>query len=89
MCPLYILLKSNINLESLVIACVGYLIVFTALVLLFWFFNMIPRIIITHMTRRTHMGFARKMLKKKLPRELWDKTTFLMSRQHIPNDSDT
>ena len=44
------------------------------------------KIIITHMTRRTHMGFARKMLKKKLPRELWDKTTFLMSRQHIPNN---
>jgi len=51
MCPLYILLKSNINLESLVIAIVGYLIVFTALVLLFWFFNMIPRIISLGKTR--------------------------------------
>ena len=41
---LYILLKSNIGLESLVIAVTGYLIVFASLVLLFWFFSMIPRL---------------------------------------------
>lgn len=40
-----ILLSSNINLESLVIAVVGYLIVFTALVLLFWLFSMTPKLI--------------------------------------------
>lgn len=40
-----ILLSSNINLESLVIAVAGYLIVFTALVLLFWLFNLTPKLI--------------------------------------------
>jgi hypothetical protein len=52
MSPLYILLGSNINLESLVIAIAGYLIVFTALVLLFWFFNVVPRIISMGRTRK-------------------------------------
>ena len=42
---LLIILKSNINLESLVIAVAGYLIVFTALVLLFWFFSVVPKLI--------------------------------------------
>ena len=42
---LLILLRSNINLESLVIAITGYLIVFTALVLLFFFFNSIPTLL--------------------------------------------
>jgi hypothetical protein len=40
-----ILLRSNINMESLVIAIAGYLIVFTALVVLFWFFNLTPKLI--------------------------------------------
>ena len=39
------LLSSNINMESLVIAIAGYLIVFTALVLLFWLFNLTPKLI--------------------------------------------
>ena len=42
---LIIFLKSNISLESLVIAVAGYLIVFTALVLLFWFFSLVPKLI--------------------------------------------
>ena len=41
----FILLNSFINLESLVIAITGYLIVFTALVLLFWLFSMTPRLL--------------------------------------------
>ncbi len=46
MIPIMIFLKNNINLESLVIAAAGYLIVFVALVLLlFWFFSMVPRFI--------------------------------------------
>ncbi|MCK5135044.1 MAG: OadG family protein [Bacteroidales bacterium] len=45
-------MKSNINLESLVIAVTGYLIVFTALVLLFWFFSIIPRIISMRIKRK-------------------------------------
>jgi len=45
MIPLIIILKSNINLESLVIAVAGYLIVFAALVLLFWFFSTVPKLI--------------------------------------------
>jgi len=40
-----IILKSNISLETLVIAVVGYLIVFMALVLLFGLFRLIPKII--------------------------------------------
>jgi len=41
----FILLSSNISLESLVIAIAGYLIVFTALVLLFWLFSLTPKLI--------------------------------------------
>lgn len=44
MCILYFL-KSNINLETIIIAAVGYLIVFLALVSLFWFFSILPKII--------------------------------------------
>ncbi|MEZ5070391.1 MAG: OadG family protein [Bacteroidales bacterium] len=42
---LLILLKSNITLESLVIAVAGYSIVFVALVLLYGLFNQVPRVI--------------------------------------------
>jgi hypothetical protein len=42
---LFILLQSRVDTESLVIAITGYLIVFTALVLLFWFFSLVPRIL--------------------------------------------
>ncbi len=52
MAPLIIFLKSNITLNSLVIAVVGYLIVFTALLLLFWFFSVVPRLIELGRTKR-------------------------------------
>ena len=45
MASLFILLKSNINLESLVIAVAGYLIVFFALLLLFCLFSVVPKLI--------------------------------------------
>ncbi|MFO7670683.1 MAG: OadG family protein [Bacteroidales bacterium] len=45
MTPIIIFLKNNIDLESIVIAVAGYLIVFIALVLLFWFFSVVPRLI--------------------------------------------
>lgn len=61
---LFILLKSNINLESLVIAVTGYLIVFTALVLLFWFFSMIPRFITL---KKTKTGIHRGNRTEQLP----------------------
>ena len=41
------------------------------------------RIIITHVTRRTHLGAARKLLKAALPADTWKKVTFLMNRQHL------
>jgi len=41
----FILAATGINLESLVIAAAGYLIVFLALVLLFAFFSLTPRIL--------------------------------------------
>lgn len=47
-----ILLKSHIRLESLVIAVTGYLIVFTALLLLFWFFSVVPKLISLGKIRR-------------------------------------
>ena len=54
---LIIILKSNINLESLVIALAGYLIVFTALLLLFWFFSVVPKLIaLGKIKRRVRQG---------------------------------
>lgn len=44
------------------------------------------RIIITHITRRTNIGLARKLLRKKLPAETWKKVTILMSREHAVSD---
>ena len=44
------------------------------------------RIVLTHVTRRTHLGEARKILKKALPAPLYEKTTFLMSRRHVEQD---
>ena len=50
---LFILVSSPISLESLVIAATGYLIVFTALVLLFGFFNITPRLIASRKRRKS------------------------------------
>lgn len=52
MVPHLILLSSNINLESIVIAIAGYLIVFTALLLLFWLFSITPKIIALSKSKR-------------------------------------
>jgi len=41
----FILLSGGLDLQALVIAFVGYLIVFLALVLLYWFFHTLPRVI--------------------------------------------
>lgn len=41
------------------------------------------RIILIHVTRRTNMSLARKILRKVLPRETLERVTFLMSRKHI------
>lgn len=54
MLPIFIPLSSNINLEALVIAIAGYLIVFTALVLLFWFFSLTPKLIALGKTKIRH-----------------------------------
>jgi len=40
-------------------------------------------IVIVHVTRRTNMGEARKILKKTLPKDIIDRITFLMSRRLI------
>ena len=45
MIPILLLLKSNINLETIIIAFFGYIIVFFALVLLNWLFNFTPKLI--------------------------------------------
>jgi len=40
-------------------------------------------IVIIHVTRRTNMSVARKMLRKSLPREIMERVSFLMSRKYI------
>ncbi len=49
---LLIILTNNINKESIVIAVAGYLIVFAALVLLFWFFSTVPKLIVLLKSRK-------------------------------------
>jgi ribonuclease Z len=44
------------------------------------------KIVITHVTRRTNLGLARRQLKKVLPPEILEKVTFLMSRRHVEDD---
>jgi hypothetical protein len=46
----WILLEAKLTSDSLVIAIVGYLVVFASLVLLFWFFSFLPKLI--YMKRR-------------------------------------
>ena len=41
------------------------------------------RIVLTHVTRRTNLGEARKIVRKTLPKHILDRTTFLMSRKHV------
>lgn len=45
MMHLWLFLKGNITTESLVIAVVGYVVVFASLLLLFWLFSNIPKLI--------------------------------------------
>jgi ribonuclease Z len=44
------------------------------------------RIVIIHVTRRTNMAAARKILRKTLPKDVLDRITFLMSRRYIEED---
>ena len=44
------------------------------------------RIIIIHVTRRTNMALARKILRKSLPKDVLERITFLMSRRYIEED---
>jgi ribonuclease Z len=44
------------------------------------------RIVIVHVTRRTNMSMARRILRKTLSKQTLDKVTFLMSRKHIEDD---
>ncbi len=44
------------------------------------------RIILTHVTRRTNLTDARKILKKTLPANIRERVTFLMSWKHIQDD---
>ena len=46
------------------------------------------RVVLTHVTRRTNMSQARKILKKTLPEETYERITFLMSREHVQEDED-
>ncbi len=44
------------------------------------------RILITHVTRRTNLAEARKILRRTLPKELLERTGFLMSWRHVRED---
>ncbi len=44
------------------------------------------KIIIVHVARRTNMATARKILRKKLRKDILDRVTFLMSRQHVDEE---
>jgi len=41
------------------------------------------RIILIHVTRRTNLSAARKILRRTLPKDVLQRVTFLMSRKHI------
>ena len=43
-------------------------------------------IVLVHVTRRTNMAEARKILRKSLRKEIHDRVTFLMSRKYIEED---
>ncbi len=44
------------------------------------------KIVLIHVTRRTNMGLARKILRKTLPKDILNRITFLMSRKYIEED---
>lgn len=44
------------------------------------------RIILIHLTRRTNMGAAKRILRKILPKETLERVTFLMSRAYIEEE---
>jgi len=50
--PLWTLLIKNISLDTVIIAVVGYVIVFASLVLLFWFFNTLPKLMKIRLKRQ-------------------------------------
>lgn len=62
---LIVLQKSHIGLDSLVVAISGYLIVFAALILLFWFFSIVPKLIAFRKIKKSiRHGSAHKHLKE-------------------------
>ena len=44
------------------------------------------RIIIVHVTRRTNMAQAKRILRKTLDKKILERLTFLMSRKYIEED---
>jgi len=52
----WIFLKGAITTEAIIIAIVGYIVVFASLVLLFWFFNTIPKLIYMKAGRKSRAG---------------------------------
>jgi ribonuclease Z len=44
------------------------------------------RVILTHVTRRTNVAEARKILRKTLSKETFERVTFLMSREYIQEE---
>ena len=44
------------------------------------------KIILVHLTRRTNLAAAKRILRKKLPKEILERVTFLMSRREIEEE---
>lgn len=44
------------------------------------------RIVITHVSRRTYMGEAMKILRKVLPKDILQRVSFLMGRKYVPGE---
>ena len=44
------------------------------------------RIVLTHVTRRTNLAEARRILRESLPPRLYERLTFLMSWKHVQDD---
>ena len=77
MITLWLLLNNSVQGESLVIAIMGYVVVFAALVLLFMFFNVLPRLIYQDTWKKLFIP-GKKIPKKKEP-DIQGETTAAIS----------
>ncbi|MBN1952531.1 MAG: OadG family protein [Bacteroidales bacterium] len=73
----WIVMDSALQQEFIIIAVMGYIVVFAALVLLFLFFNMLPRLI--HMDGWKRLFIRGKEVQKKIEPDIQGETTAAIS----------